>query len=149
MGLFSKKSDKMNKDIDSVLPKLPAFPEPISSNYRGTSFENFPSYTPTFPTQALPPGGVMEKKREFARPKMHVMNGEEKPLFVRIENYKDAMKMLERIKEELKRTDEVLEKLNEIRNNEERELEAWHSEVRKLKDRLLEIDRKLFESEEA
>ncbi len=150
MGLFSKKSDKSSEKIsEPFLPKLPDFPEQMSgTNYGASSLDNFPSYTPAFSTPSLPPS-IMTKKKEYPplRPKMH--NGEEKPLFVKIENYKDAMKTLDRVKEELKRTDEVLEKINEIRSNEEKELESWHNEIRKLKDRLLEIDKKLFESEEA
>ncbi|MBS3134144.1 hypothetical protein J4214_02840 [Candidatus Woesearchaeota archaeon] len=153
MGLFSKKSDKINKSIEPTLPRLPDFPGSgsDSSGYNGGVFDNFPSYTPSFSTANLPSEHLLGEKKSYVpqkNAKMY-MNGNEKPLFVKIENYKDAIKMLERMKEELRKTDDILIKLNEIRSNEERELETWHSEVRKLKDRLLEIDKKLFESEEA
>ncbi|MAG47849.1 hypothetical protein CL617_04545 [archaeon] len=148
MGLFSfsKKSSKEHK-LEPMVPKLPDFPDP-KGNSNGSA-GNFPSYAPSFPAPSLDSGASFRKKEPSlsSMSSSSQVNGSEKPLFVRIEHYKDAMKTIARVKDELSRTDEVLEKLNDIREAEAKELNAWHDEVRRLKDRLLEIDKKLFESE--
>ena len=69
----------------------------------------------------------------------------DRQLFVRIENYKEAMKKLENIKDALKKTDDILAKLEDIRAEEEAEFSAWHEDIRKIKDRVLDIDSILFE----
>ncbi|MBS3141642.1 hypothetical protein J4405_05885 [Candidatus Woesearchaeota archaeon] len=69
----------------------------------------------------------------------------DRQLFVRVEDYKDAMRKLENIKDALKKTDDILAKLEDIRAEEEAEFSAWHEDIKKIKDRVLDIDSILFE----
>ena len=69
----------------------------------------------------------------------------DRQLFVRVEDYKDAMRKLENIKDALKKTDDILAKLEDIRAEEEEEFSAWHEDIKKIKDRVLDIDSILFE----
>ncbi len=70
---------------------------------------------------------------------------EEKPLFVRIDRYKQAVNDLEHIKNRLREAEHLLDEIDRIRIEENRELEEWRAEINRVKEKLLDIDRKLFE----
>ncbi|MDD5133124.1 MAG: hypothetical protein PHD81_02645 [Candidatus Nanoarchaeia archaeon] len=72
---------------------------------------------------------------------------DKQPLFVRIENFKDALNDLENIKLRIREADLILDELNRIRLEEEKEIGSWKVELEKIKTKLLEIDRKIFESQ--
>lgn len=68
-----------------------------------------------------------------------------KTLFVKIDKYKEVMNTLDQIKSKLEDSERILSKLTEIKAEEDKELEGWHIDLEDLKDKLLEVDRKLFE----
>ncbi|GEM_PF-2442084 len=70
---------------------------------------------------------------------------EDKPLFIRIDNYKKAMSMLDALKEKLTDAEDVLKGLEEVRSQEELKLETWKRDIQGLKEKLLSIDKELFE----
>ncbi len=69
----------------------------------------------------------------------------DKPIFVKIEAYKDAIESIETIKGLCKEADGVLVELSKIRSEEDRELAKWHNDIDKIKNKLLVVDKKLFE----
>ncbi|MBT3395161.1 hypothetical protein HOA59_00160 [archaeon] len=69
----------------------------------------------------------------------------DKPIFVKIEAYKDAIESIEAIKGLCKEADGVLGELSKIRAEEDRELAKWHNDIDKIKNKLLVVDKKLFE----
>ncbi|MFH1376266.1 MAG: hypothetical protein ABIH25_01390 [Candidatus Woesearchaeota archaeon] len=68
-----------------------------------------------------------------------------KPVFIKIDKYRDALDNLEIIKELCKNADSLLNEINRLREEENRELEKWRDDIGKIKDRLLMVDKKLFE----
>ncbi len=69
----------------------------------------------------------------------------ERPLFIKVEDYREAMGNIEALKKTLKETEELLEKLDSIRMAEEEELKRAHANVDAIKEQLLFIDKRLFE----
>ena len=69
----------------------------------------------------------------------------DKPVFVKIDNYQDAMDNIDKVKDMIGDAEDLLENIHKLRADEDRELENWHRSLDKLKDRLLNVDRKLFE----
>jgi hypothetical protein len=69
----------------------------------------------------------------------------EKPVFVKIDNYQDAIDNIDKVKEMISDAEGLLDNIHKLRSDEDRELENWHRSLDKLKDRLLNVDRKLFE----
>ena len=86
---------------------------------------------------------MFEVPKQFDRKpqKMH----QEKPLFVKMDTYKEAIEMIEKVKEQLQQIDHTLNELNRIKREEDQELDAWHQELGKIKDQLLALDKKLFQ----
>ncbi len=68
-----------------------------------------------------------------------------KPLFIKVEHYREAVETLDKIKERLRESTQLLEELKQIREEEDRELEAWKQDMERIKNKLLEIDKLLFE----
>ena len=71
----------------------------------------------------------------------------EAPVFVKIEEYKDILDILELIKDRLNGAKRTLADINEMKNDEDSELEMWESTLNEIEKNLDSIDRTLFEPE--
>jgi len=69
------------------------------------------------------------------------------PVFVRLEEYKDVIGMMELIKNKLNEAKETLGNLNELKNEEDSELELWQSTMQEIERKIENIDRVLLEPE--
>lgn len=133
MGLFGFKK----KEESSDLPPL-QFPE-------------LPKSVPSFEAQGSFGGDAERIKSAVSLPLPSLGSssidslGEEKPLFVKVEKYRDVVETLKKLKARLNDADAVLSKLGQLRQEEDRELTAWQSDLERIRGQLLDIDRKLFE----
>lgn len=71
----------------------------------------------------------------------------EAPVFVKIEDYKDVVDVLDLIKDRLAEAKRTLADINELKNDEDSELELWGSTLNEIDKKLDDIDRTLFEPE--
>jgi hypothetical protein len=92
---------------------------------------------PIVPTPTKFRGG-----KEFAIPKNVI---KEKPVFVQIDDYRDAMNNIEILKQKVREVEFILDKLNEIKSQEQLEISNCETSLNKIKEKLVEIDKKLFE----
>ena len=150
MGLFSTKKEKKSSvsKMDS-LPPLPDFPEDHEFS------TELPVYEPTIndiktgvqkDTFEIPKRVTKPTKKLVDVPR-EVMStrDEDKPLFIKIENYKIALKSLDTLKIKIGEAEKLLEDVDRIRADEEVKLTSWKEEVAKLKEKLISIDHHLFE----
>ncbi|MBL7051709.1 MAG: hypothetical protein ISS01_01320 [Nanoarchaeota archaeon] len=132
MGLFGNKKDDKNE-----LPPL--------------NFPELPNSVPSFEQEkSMKVSDAKEIKEAISNsdvPQMQPVSSDmsEKPLFVKIEKYKDLVNTLGKLKARLNDADHILQNLNDLKEKENRELSAWHSDLEKVRNQLLDIDRKLFE----
>jgi len=137
LALFNLGKKKETKEFptfkfseESSLPPLPP----------KTSFPKFP--------EVAKEGSRLEPLEIPVRrpPMIHEKDVEKKiPLFVKINKYKAVVSSLHHIKEKVQEAENVLHKLDIIKAEEDRELNSWHESVSEIKERLLDIDEKLFE----
>ena len=71
----------------------------------------------------------------------------EAPVFIKIEDYKDILSILELIKDRLSEAKRTLADINEMKNDEDAELEMWGSIVNDIEKKIENINRSLFEPE--
>jgi predicted nuclease with TOPRIM domain len=69
------------------------------------------------------------------------------PVFVKINDYKDILDVLDLIKDRLGEAKRTLADLNELKNDEDAELELWSGTLNEIEKKLEDIDRSLFEPE--
>ena len=73
------------------------------------------------------------------------MQDETMPVFVRIEEYKDVLDIINMIKNKLEEAKETLTKINELKNEEDAELELWHTGIEEIERKVTFVDKTLFE----
>jgi len=71
----------------------------------------------------------------------------EAPVFIKIENYKDVLDVLDLIKDRLGEAKRTLAVISEIKNDEDAELDLWSSTLEEMGRKIENIDRTLFEPE--
>ncbi|MBW2973237.1 hypothetical protein KY346_02500 [Candidatus Woesearchaeota archaeon] len=69
------------------------------------------------------------------------------PVFVKIEDYKDITEIMALIKEKLDQARFLLSKINEIKKQEDSEIENWTKELEEVTRRIYEIDQALLKPE--
>ena len=67
------------------------------------------------------------------------------PVFVRIEEYKDVLDVLGLLNKKLERAREIIEKLNELKAEEDAELEIWQKELSEIEKKLEVMNHTLVE----
>ncbi|MDO8556070.1 MAG: hypothetical protein Q7R96_02760 [Nanoarchaeota archaeon] len=170
MGLFSKKKELTKPE----LPKFPDFPQLNAQPVYQPEFSQEVKELPHEDDHALPipvmdhveeelniplrkplmakadPVSLPAAPASFAPPvKMaSAPSGDysmEKPLFIKDDDYREAMGNIEALKRTLQDTEALLEKLDAIRLAEEEELKKAHANVESIKEQLLFVDKRLFE----
>lgn len=132
MGLFGKKKEES--------PELPPL-----------QFPELPKSVPSFEPQGGFGGEAERIKSAVSMPMPsqasfpESFGGAEKPLFVKIEKYRDVVETLKKLKARLNDADVVLSKLGQLHEEEAREIAAWQGDLERIRTQLLDIDRKLFE----
>lgn len=70
---------------------------------------------------------------------------ENAPVYVKIKDYKDVLDVLDLIKNKISEARELLGKINELKNEEDTELELWNSGLEEIERKVEFVDRTLFE----
>lgn len=162
MALFKKKKDirelrlpelpmstsfpELPREEESSMPSLPPLPQlrampqlPQLPQFSQPQSQKMPQFSLAMPESQMPsPKPVM---MEMAEEKKVSSAG---PVFVKIDKFKDAVANFEIIKKKLQESSSLLEKIKETRAKEEEELNEWAQELNTLKEKLLQIDKKIF-----
>jgi len=73
------------------------------------------------------------------------MNEEGMPVFIKVEEYKDVLDIVDLLQEKVKEARAVLQKIHELKAEEESELELWNNTLNDVEARLDFIDKSMFE----
>ncbi|MBN2368568.1 hypothetical protein JXC34_06110 [Candidatus Woesearchaeota archaeon] len=66
-------------------------------------------------------------------------------VFVRIDEYKDVLDIITLVNEKVKEARIVLGKINDLKNQEDNELDAWRNSLDDVERKMKYIDQTLFE----
>lgn len=70
------------------------------------------------------------------------------PLFVKVDEYKEILDVLDMIKGKIKEIRETLGSINALRNEEDAELAMWNNTINEIEKKIDGIDRIMFEPEQ-
>ncbi len=76
------------------------------------------------------------------------MMAKEVPVFIKVDDYKDVIDVMELIKNKIMEANGVLEKIRRLKAEEDAELELWNSNLEDIERKISYIDRTLFEPED-
>jgi len=120
-------------EASTMLPSVPAQPAAPVVEVAAP-----PVVGETSPIPSLPEPEVA------AIPAPHVEKTGPEPIFVRIDKFQDAKESLNDIQGKTKEMKEILRKINDVRRQEEEELNGWDQELEKLKGMLAEVESEIF-----
>ncbi len=87
----------------------------------------------------------LEKERipkEFTEAARIVKKAE--PVFIRIDKFEESLKMFGTAKRQISEIEKTLENINKTRGEEERELQSWESEIKKIKEQIENVEEDIF-----
>lgn len=71
------------------------------------------------------------------------------PVFVKVDEYKEILDVLDMIKGKVKEIRDTLGSINSLRNDEDAELAMWNNTINEIEKKIESIDRIMFEPEQA
>ena len=66
------------------------------------------------------------------------------PVFIRVDRFEEALNIFGETKRKISEIERVLEDIKQVKDKENKELQAWESEVRSMKAQIEKIDRDIF-----
>ncbi len=69
------------------------------------------------------------------------------PVYVKVEEYKEVLELINIIKNKIKDAKIALEDINRLKNEEDAELEIWQTSIEEVERKVDFIDRIMFEPE--
>jgi hypothetical protein len=69
------------------------------------------------------------------------------PVYVKIEEYKEVLDVIELIKTKLIQANNLLNKITDLKNEEDNEIEIWKNNIEEIERKIDDIDESLFEPE--
>ena len=79
------------------------------------------------------------------QPPTEQSSSEDKPIFVKIGQYRQAMSTIQMLKQKLHDTEALITQLENLRTQEQQEINTAKTNLKSVKDKLMQIDKQLFE----
>jgi len=68
-----------------------------------------------------------------------------KAIFVKLNEYKDIIELIDTLKDKLGQAKSTLEKINNLKAEEETEVELWQNSINEIERKITMIDKSLFD----
>ena len=126
-------------------------PEPVADANVGarSEFER----PPVFPAASQPSPSVWgpppSQRPELVMPPVQQASQQpsgERPVFVKLQEYREAMASIEVLKQKIRETEGLLGRIDQLRSQEQVEMAAFRDNLNKIKEKLVAIDKRLFEA---
>ncbi|MBS3167665.1 hypothetical protein J4216_00895 [Candidatus Woesearchaeota archaeon] len=112
-------------------------------NQRGFGSKTMMGANMNLPKDFIPPKQEMQMAPSNSIRRVSIE--EDKPLFIRIDRYKNAMHTLDTLKDKLEDAEHILRDLDNVRSEEEEKIKSWKRDLQSIKEKLSSIDKNLFE----
>jgi len=72
----------------------------------------------------------------------------EMPVFVKIDEYKDVLEVIELMRNKIEQAKDILSRINELKNEEDAEIESWKMGLADIEQKVEDIDNSLMQPED-
>lgn len=76
---------------------------------------------------------------------MKKMDDQKAPVFVRVDDYKSIIDLVETVRQKLGQAKNLLSKVNELKQQEDQQIESWSRDIDDVEERLNSISKSLLE----
>lgn len=73
----------------------------------------------------------------------------EMPVFVKIDEYKDVLEVIELMRNKIEQAKDILGRIHDLKNEEDSEIESWKTSIEEIERKVEDIDNTLLEPENA
>ncbi len=70
------------------------------------------------------------------------------PVFVKVDEYEDVLNIIKLVRKKMEEAKETISKINELKNEEDHQLELWQNTLAEIEKKIDFIDHSLSEPEE-
>lgn len=140
-GQMMQKPSKMQSKIPEM-PKMPYSP-PKTREIDDVRPQKMRLELPPRKQEIEEPEDFEEEPAEKYKPSI-MRTKKTEPVFIRIDKFEESLKALEKTKKQLSEIENSLEEITKIKSEEQRELDAWMSEIIKVKEQIEKIERDVF-----
>lgn len=126
--MMSKKSPKLI-ELEEWKPSLPPAQAQAPSRPMST-----PKMSKQVPRPQLPPPSRQQSMEE------------NRPVFIKLDKFKEARQSLATISEKVDHLDELLKMIKEVKSKENAEIDHWEQEIEKIKSRIGSVNSEIFEN---
>lgn len=140
------------EDEDKSLPELPEWTQEnerpqmpqMSRPVRTVELDEWtPKASPQ--TQQRRPAQTQVSEDLRTPPVSNQMN-DKRPIFVKLERFKEARDSLVKISEKLNQMDELLKMIKDLKTKEDEEISNWEKDIENIKSRISSVNREIFEN---
>ncbi|MBS3083680.1 hypothetical protein J4423_02645 [Candidatus Pacearchaeota archaeon] len=130
------------EDEDKNLPELPEWNEEneVKKPTRAVELDEW--------TPKTTPKMQQKQTNEDLRSPPPISNqiNDKRPLFIKLEKFKEARDSLVKIAEKLNQMDELLKTIKDLKAKEDEEIISWEKDVGNIKSRISSVNREIFEN---
>jgi len=152
-GFGKKKKDREFPEFPRLPPKMPEGPRYESPIQNMEEQEEIPQEPIRIPVrkpifESLSPirEPFMEPLREEMQASVFQETSVRQPVYIKLSKYKAAVKSIRDIHLKLQEAEKILAQIIEIKAKEDEEIEKWREDITSIKNRLMEVDKNLFEA---
>lgn len=70
---------------------------------------------------------------------------EKAPVFVKVDEYKSILELLDAIKQRLSQARQLLARVNELKQQEDQQIATWSRDIEDVEERIASVDKSLLE----
>ena len=135
---FSQSMIKSAIEEDKDLPELPEWNKNEEMSMKNTRTMEMEEWKPSLPQMSESIG---------MRPSMQFQNTNDKrPIFVKLDKFKEAKDSLVKIADKLDQMDELLKMIKDVKSKEDEEITNWEKDIENIKARIAFVNKEIFEN---
>ena len=146
------KSAVETPDMKEDLPEFPDSEEEVQMPKKNPKLIELEEWKPSIPpaqtsqTQMSMPRATPKMQRPMPALVQQKRSEENRPVFIKLDKFKDARESLASITEKVDHLEELLKMIRDVKTRETAEIEHWEQEIEKIKSQVTSVNSELFEN---
>lgn len=136
------------EDSDKTLPELPEWTneneKPTSQSPRPVKTVELDEWSPKSNISQQQPRRTMSEEMRLLP--NSIASNDKRPIFVKLEKFKEARDSLVKISERLNQMDELLKMIKDLKAKEDEEITNWEKDIENIKMRISFVNKEIFEN---